>query len=199
MDETLALPTDKAARIALRTQQVIAHESRVPNVADPLGGSWYVEALTDEMEREAEDLFAQIEERGSGSMFEGGVVGVEEGWFQAQIAESAYELERQLNRDRHIVVGVNAFRDGNDEPFPDILRIGPEVEETQLKRLAAVKARRSPEAVDAALARVRHDAGDANLNLMPALLDAVNAYATIGEVVDALAAVFGRWVEDPRL
>jgi methylmalonyl-CoA mutase N-terminal domain/subunit len=199
MDETLALPTDKAARIALRTQQVIANESRVPNVADPLGGSWYVEALTDEMERQAEELFALIDERGSGSMFEGGVIGVEEGWFQTQIAESAYELERQLNRDRHIVVGVNAFREGNDEPYPDILRIGPEVEETQLKRLAAVKARRSPEAVDAALARVRHDAADANVNLMPALLDAVNAYATVGEIVDALADVFGRWVEDPRL
>jgi methylmalonyl-CoA mutase, N-terminal domain len=199
MDETLALPTDKAARIALRTQQVIANESRVPNVADPLGGSWYVEALTDEMERQAEELFALIDERGSGSMFEGGVIGVEEGWFQAQIGESAYELERKLNRDRHIVVGVNAFREGNDEPYPDILRIGPEVEETQLKRLAAVKARRSPEAVDAALAHVRHDAADVNLNLMPALLDAVNAYATVGEIVEALADVFGRWVEDPRL
>jgi methylmalonyl-CoA mutase, N-terminal domain len=199
MDETLALPTEKAARIALRTQQVIANEARVANVADPLGGSWYVEALTDEMEREAEALFAQILERGSGSMFEGAVIGVEEGWFQSQIAESAYELERQLNRNRHIVVGVNAYREGNDEPPPEILRIGPEVEEAQLKRLADVKARRSPEAVDAALARVRHDAADVNVNLMPALLDAVSAYATIGEVVDALADVFGRWVEDPRL
>jgi methylmalonyl-CoA mutase, N-terminal domain len=199
MDETLALPTEKAARIALRTQQVIANEARVANVADPLGGSWYVEALTDEIEREAEALFAQILERGSGSMFEGAVIGVEEGWFQSQIAESAYELERQLNRNRHIVVGVNAYREGNDEPPPEILRIGPEVEEAQLKRLADVKARRSPEAVDAALARVRHDAADVNVNLMPALLDAVSAYATIGEVVDALADVFGRWVEDPRL
>jgi methylmalonyl-CoA mutase N-terminal domain/subunit len=199
MDETLALPTDKAARIALRTQQVIAYESRVPNVADPLGGSYYVEALTDEMERQAESLFAQIEERGSGSMFEGAVVGVEEGWFQSQIAESAYEAERQLNRGRHVVVGVNAFTEGNDEPPPETLRIGPEVEEKQLKRLADVKARRSPEAVDAALARVRADAADPNVNLMPALLDAVHAYATVGEVADALASEFGRWVEDPRL
>jgi methylmalonyl-CoA mutase, N-terminal domain len=199
MDETLALPTEKAARIALRTQQVIAHESRVPNVADPLGGSWYVEALTDEMERQAEELFAQIDERGNGSMFEGGVVGVEEGWFQREIAESAYELERKLNRNRDIVVGVNAFTEGNDDAPPEILRIGPEVEEAQLKRLAAVKAQRTPEAVDAALARVRRDAADANVNLMPALVDAVLAYATIGEVVDALADVFGRWREDPRL
>jgi methylmalonyl-CoA mutase N-terminal domain/subunit len=199
MDETLALPTEKAARIALRTQQVIAHESRVPNVADPLGGSWYVEALTDEMERQAEELFAQIDERGNGSMFEGGVVGVEEGWFQGQIGESAYELERKLNRNRDIVVGVNAFTEGNDDAPPEILHIGPEVEEQQLKRLADVKAQRTPEAVDAALARVRRDAADANVNLMPALLDAVLAYATIGEVVDALADVFGRWREDPRL
>src|SRR3954466_2538199 len=177
MDETLALPSEKAARIALRTQQVIANETRVTNVADPLGGAWYVEALTDEMERQAEELFTQIEERGNGSIFEGGVVGVEEGWFQGQIAESAYELERKLNRDRHIVVGVNAFTEGNDEPPPEILRIGPEVEEAQLKRLADVKAKRSPEAVDAALARVRSDAADVNVNLMPALLDAVNAHA----------------------
>jgi methylmalonyl-CoA mutase N-terminal domain/subunit len=199
MDETLALPTDRAARIALRTQQVIANESRVPNVADPLGGSWYVEALTDEMERQAEELFAQIEARGNGSMFEGAVVGVEEGWFQGQIAESAYELERQLNRGRHVVVGVNAFLEGNEEPPPETLRIGPEVEEQQLKRLADVKAGRTPEAVDAALARVRNDATDSNVNLMPALLAAVNAYATVGEVADALADVFGRWREDPRL
>ncbi|MDQ1520834.1 MAG: methylmalonyl-CoA mutase, N-terminal domain [Actinomycetota bacterium] len=199
MDETLALPSEKAARIALRTQQVIAHESRVPNVADPLGGSWYVEALTDEMERQAEELFAQIEERGSGSMYEGAVIGCEEGWFQGHIAEAAYELERRLNRDRDIVVGVNAFLDGNDEAPPDTLRIGPEVEEAQLKRLADVKARRSPETVDAALAQVRHDAADVNTNLMPALLDAVKAHATLGEIVDALADVFGRWREDPRL
>jgi methylmalonyl-CoA mutase N-terminal domain/subunit len=199
MDETLALPTDKAARIALRTQQVIAHESRVPNVADPLGGSWFVESLTDEMERRAEELFAQIDERGSGSMLEGAILSVEEGWFQGEIADSAYELERKLNSGRHVVVGVNDFFEGNDDAPPETLRIGPEAEEAQLKRLAAVKARRSPEVVDAALARVRHDAADSNVNLMPTLLDAVNAHATVGEIVDALASVFGRWQEDPRL
>jgi methylmalonyl-CoA mutase N-terminal domain/subunit len=199
MDETLALPSEKAARIALRTQQVIAKESRVANVADPLGGSWYVEELTDEMERRAEELFAEIDARGSGSMLEGAIIGVEEGWFQGHIADAAYELERKLNRGAHVVVGVNAFLEGNDEPPPETLRIGAEVEELQLKRLAGVKAHRSPEAVDAALAHVRHDAADVNVNLMPALLQAVNAYATIGEVVEALADVFGRWVEDPRL
>ena len=100
MDETLALPTEKAARIALRTQQVIANETRVTNVADPLGGSWFVEALTDEMERRAEQLFAHIDELGAGSMLDGAVRGVEEGWFQGEIAEAAYELERKVNRRR---------------------------------------------------------------------------------------------------
>jgi methylmalonyl-CoA mutase N-terminal domain/subunit len=98
-----------------------------------------------------------------------------------------------------VVVGVNGFFEGNDEPPPETLRIGPEVEEAQLKRLAAVKAHRSPEAVDAVLAQVRNAASDSNVNLMPVLLDAVNAYATVGEIVDALADVFGRWVEDPHL
>src|SRR5204863_3851286 len=95
MDETFALPTEKAARIALRTQQVIAHETRVTNVADPLGGSWYVEALTDEMERQAEEIFARIEEMGDGSLLDGAVRGVEEGWYQSEIADAAYELERK--------------------------------------------------------------------------------------------------------
>ena len=115
MDETLALPTEKAARIALRTQQVIANETRVANVADPLGGSYYVEALTDEMEREAEEMFARIEALGDGSMLEGAIRGVEEGWFQGEIADSAYELERKLNRGTHVVVGVNGYFEGNDE------------------------------------------------------------------------------------
>jgi methylmalonyl-CoA mutase N-terminal domain/subunit len=199
MDETLALPTEKAARIALRTQQVISNETRVANVADPLGGSWFVEALTDEIEAHAEALFAEIEAQGEGSMLEGVVHGIEDGWFQHEIAESAYELERKLNRGDHIVVGVNAFFEGNDEPPPPTLRIGPEVEEEQRRRLVKVKRDRNPSDVDAALARVRADAADETANLMPALIDASRAYATLGEIVDALAGVFGRWVEDPRL
>jgi methylmalonyl-CoA mutase N-terminal domain/subunit len=199
MDETLALPTDKAARIALRTQQVIANETRVANVADPLGGSWFVEALTDEMERRAEELFAHIDALGDGSMLDGAVRGIEEGWFQGEIAESAYELERKLNRGDHVVVGVNAFLEGNDEPPPPILRIGPEVEEEQRRRLEKVRRDRDAGAVERALARVRADAAEPDVNLMPALLEASRSYATLGEVVDALADVFGRWVEDPRI
>jgi len=198
-DETLALPTDKAARLALRTQQVIAHETRVANVADPLGGSYYVEALTDAIEEHAEELFAELEAKGNGSMLDGAVVGVEEGWFQGHIADAAYELERKLNAGRHVVVGVNAFFDGNDEPPPETLRIGPEVEEAQLKRLHEMRSDRDHDAVERALANVRTVAQEPTTNLMPALLDAVRTYATVGEVVGALGDVFGRHVEDARI
>jgi methylmalonyl-CoA mutase, N-terminal domain len=199
MDETLALPTERAARIALRTQQVIAQEARVANVADPLGGSWYVEALTDELERRAEEIFARIEEMGSGSLLDGAVLGVEEGWYQSHIADSAYDLERKLNAGRHVVVGVNAFLEGNDEPPPETLRIGPEVEEEQRRRLEKVRNDRDDAAVQRALARVRTDAAEPTVNLMPALLESSRAYATLGEIVEALASVFGRWVEQPRI
>src|SRR5690348_206145 len=160
MDETLALPSEKAARLALRTQQVIAHETRVTNVADPLGGSWFVEELTDEMERQAEAIFAYLGELGDGSMLEGAFAGIESCWFQREIADAAYELERKLNDGRHTMVGVTDFLDGNDEPPPDILEIGRECEEQQLKRLAAVKADRDADAVERALTRLRADAAD---------------------------------------
>jgi methylmalonyl-CoA mutase, N-terminal domain len=196
MDEVLALPTDNAARLALRTQQVIAHETRVPNVADPLGGSWFVEELTDEMERQAETVFAHLDRIGHGSMLEGVFQGIESGWFQGEIAESAYQLERKLNDGRHFLVGVNvATADGDQEI--EILRIGPEVEEVQLKRLAQVKGDRDSAAVDAALRRVRADAAEPDVNLVPGLIDAVSTQATVGEIVGALADVFGRYREDP--
>jgi methylmalonyl-CoA mutase N-terminal domain/subunit len=199
MDETLALPSEKAARIALRTQQVIANETRVTNVADPLGGSWYLEELTDEMERRAEEIFARIEEMGDGSMLDGAVRGVEEGYYQSEIADAAYDLERKLNAGKHVIVGVNNFLEGNDEPPPPILKIGPEVEEEQRRRLEKVKHERDDVAVERALARIRTEAADPEINLMPAFIDAANAYATLGETIDALADVFGRWVEDPRI
>jgi methylmalonyl-CoA mutase N-terminal domain/subunit len=199
MDEVLALPSDKAARLALRTQQVIAFESRVANVADPLGGSWYVEELTDEVEAQAEALFARLDELGGGSMLEGVFRGIEAGWFQGEIADSAYQLERKLNDGRHVVVGVTDFLEGNDEPPPELLHIGPEAEEQQLKRLGKVKHDRDGERVEDALARVRADAGEAAVNLMPALLDAVGTRATVGEIMDALADVFGRHREQPAI
>ncbi|MDQ1510955.1 MAG: methylmalonyl-CoA mutase, N-terminal domain [Actinomycetota bacterium] len=199
MDETFALPTERAARIALRTQQVIANETRVANVADPLGGSWFVEELTDELERQAEAVFARVEELGAGSMLDGVVRGVEEGWFQSEIADSAYELERKLNAGRHVIVGVTQFLEGNDEPPPETLRIGPEVEEEQRRRLEKVRHERDANAVERTLTDVRSDAAEPTTNLMPALLDAVRAYATLGEIVEALAGVFGRWVEQPGI
>ncbi len=198
-DEALALPTEKAARLALRTQQVIAHETRVTNVADPLGGSWYVEELTDEMERQAEALFAHVDELGGGSMLEGALVGIEQGWYQGEIGQAAYDLERKLNDGRHTMVGVTDFFEGNDEPPPDILEIGRECEEQQLKRLAAVKADRSTDALERALTQLRADAADPVVNTMPALLDCARAYATVGETMDALADVFGRYRETPVL
>jgi len=199
MDEVLALPTDKAARIALRTQQVIAHETRVANVADPLGGSWYVEELTDELERRAEVVFAHLDGLGDGSMREGVFAAIDDGWFQHEIADAAFELERKLDTGRDIVVGVNACTEGNDDPLPDTLRIGAEVEEEQCKRLAAVKADRDAGRVGVALDSVRRGAADPEINLMPALMEAAESRATLGETIDALADVFGRYREDPVL
>jgi methylmalonyl-CoA mutase N-terminal domain/subunit len=196
-DEALALPTEKAARIALRTQQVIAHETGETNVADPLGGSWFVEALTDEIERQAEDIFAKVDEMGGGSMLEGAYVGIDNGYFQAEIADAAFQFEKLVNRGERIVVGVNAFTDGTDESQPDLLQITQESEMSQIKRLQAVRADRDGAAVEAALARLKGQAADPEVNLMPALIDVVGTYATEGEIMDTLAEVFGRYVERP--
>jgi methylmalonyl-CoA mutase N-terminal domain/subunit len=197
MDEAMALPTEKAARIALRTQQVIAHETNVAHVADPLGGSYFVEALTDEMERQAEELFEHLDELGGGSMLEGAIRGIEENWFQGKIADSAFELERAMNDGRRITVGVNRFTEGNDDAQMELLKISAEDEQRQRKRLDQVRHERSQAAVDAALQRVRAEAADPELNLMPALIDAVAVYATLGEIMATLESEFGRYVEVP--
>jgi methylmalonyl-CoA mutase N-terminal domain/subunit len=197
MDEVLALPTEKAARIALRTQQVIGYETGVTHVADPLGGSWFIEELTNEMERQAEEVFAHLDRLGRGSILEGVHEGIENSYFQKEIAEAAYELEKKINSGRRVVVGVNRFTQGSEESLTDILRIGPEVEERQIKRLEQVRTDRNDEAVAAALAKVAADAAEPDVNVMPALLGAVSTYATIGEIVDTLAGVYGRWQETP--
>jgi methylmalonyl-CoA mutase N-terminal domain/subunit len=199
MDEALALPTERAARIALRTQQVIANETNVAHVADPLGGSYFVEALTDELERQAEELFAHIEELGAGSMLDGAVRGIEDGWYQGRIADSAYEIERKLNAGRRVVVGVNRFTEGNDEDAIPILQITHEDEARQIKRLNAVRHERDGAAVQIALDHLAAVAADPEANLMPALIDTVKTYATLGEVMAALAGVFGRHVETPSI
>jgi methylmalonyl-CoA mutase N-terminal domain/subunit len=199
MDEAMALPTQKAARIALRTQQIIAHETNVAHVADPLGGSWFVEELTDTMERLAGEIFDHLDEIGGGSMLEGCIRGIEDNWFQGRIADSAYELERRQNEGRRIVVGVNAFTEGNDEDEIDLLQITHEDEARQLKRLELIRHVRNSEAVTAALDRLAADAADSEVNLMPSLIDAVSTYATLGEVMATLGGVFGRHVEVPTI
>jgi methylmalonyl-CoA mutase N-terminal domain/subunit len=199
MDEALALPTEKSARIALRTQQVIAYETNAAHVADPLGGSYYVEALTDEMERQAEEIFSYLDEIGGGSILEGCIRGIEENWFQGRIADSAYELERKFNNDDRIIVGVNRFTEGNEEQQMETLQITNEDEARQLKRLDRVKHDRNSVAVADALAKLAKEAADPEVNLMPTLVEASNAYATVGEIMNTMADVFGRHVEVPTI
>jgi methylmalonyl-CoA mutase N-terminal domain/subunit len=194
-DEALALPTEKAARIALRTQQVVAHETGVTNVADPLGGAPYVEWMTDEMERQAEAVFAHLDELGNGSVLEGVYAGIDNGYFVGEIADAAYRFEREINNDQRIIVGVNEFTDGNEDDETNLLRIDHSVEELQRKRLEAVKQERDSAAVEASLAAIRTAAADPTVNLMPPIIDAVKTYATEEEISNAMRDVFGTYVE----
>ena len=193
-DEALALPTEKAARIALRTQQIVAHESGAAAVADPLGGSAYVEWMTDEMERRATEILDHLLELGDGSILEGVYEGIDNGWFVGGIADSSYRFEREVNNGTRIIVGVNAFTDG-DEGEGNLMRIDQATEDLQLKRLAAVRQARNDEAVRRSLQAVKAAAEDPATNLMPPMIEAVRAYATEGELCDAMAEVFGRYVE----
>jgi methylmalonyl-CoA mutase N-terminal domain/subunit len=193
-DEALALPTEHAVRLALRTQQVIAEETGVVHVADPLGGSYFVEELTDEMERQAEEIFAHIEAAGSGSMLEGAFACIEDGWFVAEIADAAYRFQTKLAKGEWIQVGVNGYTEG-DDTAPSTLYIDPAVETQQLASLSDVKQSRDDDAVRAALARLRHEAKDASINLMPALIEGATAQVTVGESMSALESVFGTWYE----
>ncbi len=194
-DEALALPSEKSARIALRTQQIVAHETGVANVADPLGGSDYVEWMTDEMERQAEEIFAHLMELGDGSILEGTYEGIENGYFVGEIADASYRFEREVNAGRRIIVGNNAFTDGNQDKAQGMLRVDPTVERYQLQRLAKAKSERDDAAVAGALQALAGCASDPTRNLMPPLIDAVKAYATEGEIVGALESVFGTYVE----
>ena len=188
-DEALALPTEDAVRIALRTQQIIAHETGVANTIDPLGGSYFVEALTDELERQAYDYFRRIDELG------GMVDAVKQNFPQREIADAAFRLQCEYDSRERILVGVNDYTVDDEQQLP-ILRIDPELEGKQLGRLQAVRARRDGAAVERALAVLREQAaGDANL--MPALLDAARAHASEGEIVVALQDVFGSYTETP--
>lgn len=194
-DEAMALPTEDAARIALRTQQIIAHETGVANVADPLGGSPYVEWMTDEIERRAEEIFAHLDQLGDGSILEGVYAGIENGYFVGAIADSAYRFERAVNSGRRIVVGVNDYTDGDHADQRNLLRIDPQVEANQLKRLDHVKQGRDDQAVQHALVDLVQVAVDPGKNTMPATIAAVKTMATEGEIVAALESVFGTYTE----
>ena len=189
-DEALALPTEEAVRIALRTQQIIAHETGVTNTIDPLGGSYFVEALTDRMEEQAYEYFGKIDQLG------GMVQAVKQGFPQREIADAAFSLQQEIDSGRRIVVGVNALTEGDEAQTP-ILRIDPSLERKQIERLRGVRARRDGAAVEAALGHVRHAAAGERENLMPHLLEAARVHASEGEIVKALQDVWGDYREAP--
>ena len=197
LDEVLALPSERAAQIALRTQQVLAEETGVVNVVDPLGGSWYVEELTDRIEAEAEAIFARIRDLGpDGSMTAGLLRGIEEGWFITEIADSAFTYQQQLEKGEKRVVGVNAYpgSGGSEGDDLQILRVSHEVELEQRKVLAARRAARDQSAVDAALTRMV-DQARRDQNVIAPMLEAVRAEATLGEICDAFRPLWGEYRE----
>jgi len=196
LDEVFALPTERAAGIALRTQQVIAEETGVANVIDPLGGSWYVEHVTDLMEQRAEEIFARVDRFGDGRMLEGVLAGIEQGWFQQQMADAAFRYQQQLEKGEKVIVGVNKYVTDDDEPL-EILRISAEVEREQRAELARRRAARDQGKVDDALAALQAAAGTDD-NLIPRLVDAARVEATVGEMAAALKKVWGEYTEPPR-
>jgi methylmalonyl-CoA mutase N-terminal domain/subunit len=189
-DEALALPTEDAVRIALRTQQVIAHETGVVNTTDPLGGSYYVEHLTNELERQAYEYFAQIERIG------GVVAAIKENFFQREIAEASFRYQSEVETEQRVVVGVNRY-ELEDEKQLEILKIDPALEQQQIDRVQAVRAKRDSAAVEQALARLKEDAARDDRNLMGPIIDASRVYVTMGEMCDAFREVWGTWRETP--
>jgi methylmalonyl-CoA mutase N-terminal domain/subunit len=189
-DEALALPTEDAVRIALRTQQVIAHETGAVNTIDPLGGSYYVEDLTNRLEAEAYDYFDRIEKLG------GVIPAIKENFFQREIADSSFRYQHEVEQKQRIIVGVNRY-ELEDEPEVEILRIDPTLEGKQIERVQALRGRRDSAAVEAALARLKQAAARDRDNLMPPLVEAAKAYVTLGEMCDALRSVWGTWTETP--
>jgi methylmalonyl-CoA mutase N-terminal domain/subunit len=189
MDEALALPTQEAARLALRTQQILAYESGVAHTADPLGGSYAVESLTNQLEREAEALIARVDALG------GMVPAIETGFVQREIQEAAYTLQRQIETQERVVVGVNRFRDDETSARIPIHRVDPALESEQLQRLQAFRRRRNQSDAAAAQAAVRR-AAEGRDNLMPPIVEAVDRGATLGEISDVLRDVFGEYRAD---
>ena len=191
MDETLSLPTEKAVKIALRTQQIIAEETEVCHVADPLGGSYYIESLTDRLEAEAEEYFKEIEERG------GVVASIESGFFQSEIHRSALRYQRQLERGEKKVVGINCYREDEAGPTIDLHRIDAKVESEQCQRLIDLRAERDPKAASDALDAIRTAAQDGS-NLIERFVTAAHAECTLGEIARVLRAEFGKF-QEPKI
>jgi methylmalonyl-CoA mutase N-terminal domain/subunit len=189
-DEALALPTEDAVRIALRTQQVIAHETGAVNTIDPLGGSYYVEDLTNRLEAEAYDYFDRIEKLG------GVIPAIKENFFQREIADASFRYQHEVEQKQRIIVGVNRY-ELEDEPEVEILRIDPALEGEQIERVRALRGRRDSAAVEVALGRLKQAAGRDGDNLMPPLVEAAKAYVTLGEMCDALRETWGTWTETP--
>ncbi|MFL5948366.1 MAG: methylmalonyl-CoA mutase family protein, partial [Gaiellaceae bacterium] len=189
-DEALALPTENAVRLALRTQQVIAHETGVVNTIDPLGGSYYLEDLTSRLEAEAYDYFDRIEKLG------GVVAAIKENFFQREIAEASFRYQAEVEAKQRIVVGVNRY-EFEDESELELLKIDPALEQKQIDRVQGLRARRDSAALEASLARLKEAAARDDENLMPLLVEASRAYATLGEMCDALRETWGTWRETP--
>jgi methylmalonyl-CoA mutase N-terminal domain/subunit len=189
-DEALALPTEDAVRIALRTQQVIAHETGVVNTIDPLGGSYYVEHLTNELERQAYEYFSRIDALG------GVVEAIKENFFQREIAEASFRYQSEVERSERVVVGVNRYTLDVDDEIA-ILKIDPALEQQQIERVQALRARRDSVAVERSLTALKEASARPDANLMPLLVDAARAYVTMGEICDAWREVWGTWRETP--
>ncbi|MHC1581982.1 MAG: acyl-CoA mutase large subunit family protein [Candidatus Syntropharchaeia archaeon] len=195
MDEAWALPSEEAVTIALRTQQIIAHESGVTNTVDPLAGSYFVETLTNEIEKEANEYFERIKEMGDGNILRGVITGIERGFFQKEIADAAFRFQKQVEEGEYIVVGVNKYISGEDLPI-ELLKVDPEVERRQIERTKKLRQERDNAKVEDTLKKLKK-AAEGTENLMPYIIDAVKAYATLGEIIGTMKEVFGEYKEQP--
>jgi methylmalonyl-CoA mutase N-terminal domain/subunit len=187
-DEALALPSEEAVRVALRTQQIVAHESGATHTIDPVAGSYYIEALTNEMEEKTWEYIRKIDEMG------GAIVAIEKGFFQKEIADSAYKYQRETDEKKRIIVGVNDYKIEKEEIPIELLRIDSNVEKEQLTGLQRLRRERDCKKVEEVLSRIRHSA-QKDENLMPVIIDAVKAYATLGEICEVLRQVYGEYKE----
>jgi methylmalonyl-CoA mutase N-terminal domain/subunit len=189
MDEVLALPTDRSARIALRTQQMIAAETGAANTVDPFGGSYLMESLTRQLEAGAEEYFRRIEEIG------GVIPAIDEGFFQQEIADASFRYQAELEQKKRVIVGVNGYTGGNDEDELEILRISNEVEAAQVERVRGLRASRDAAQASKALEQLRRAARSTQENLMPRLIECARAYCTEGEMMGAMVDAFGLYTE----